>query len=154
MNYISILVIQFLLESSNCQYVQESKVKDNLNTGIDLIISNIRNKQGVIQIGIFDTEKGYPDKPVFSFTLAKDTIFSGKLRLFIPLKKEGLYAITVLDDENKNGRMDYLFGIMPKEGFGFSNNPKMTGRKPPPFNESLINYSGGVKTISVNMKYI
>jgi uncharacterized protein (DUF2141 family) len=122
--------------------------------GIELIISNIRNKTGVLQIGVFDSETGYPDKPVFSFTMAKDTIVSGKLRLFIPLKNSCNIGITVLDDENRNKKMDFVLGIKPREGFGFSNNPVVPGRKPPPFDETRIKYSGGRMRLDINMKYI
>ncbi len=122
--------------------------------GIDLIISNIRNKTGYIQVNVFDSETGYPGKAQFKFTLSKDTIVSGKLRMFIPLFKPGSFGITVLDDENKNEKMDFVFGIKPREGFGFSNNPKVPARKPPPFTDTRINYFGGIKEVVIYMKYI
>jgi uncharacterized protein (DUF2141 family) len=122
--------------------------------GIELVISNIKNREGLIRIGVFDSETGYPDNPSFSFSLAKDTLSSGKLRLFIPLKNPGNYEISVLDDENKNGKMDYIFGIKPKEGFGFSNNPKVTSRKAPPFEQTRFKYPGGKIKIGIGMVYI
>jgi uncharacterized protein (DUF2141 family) len=122
--------------------------------GIDLIISNIRNKTGYIQINVFDSETGYPGKAQIKFTLSKDTIVSGRLRIFIPLLKPGSFGITVLDDENKNEKMDFVFGIKPREGFGFSNNPRVPGRKPPSFNDTRINYSGGINEVVIYMKYI
>lgn len=128
--------------------------KKSNSEGIDLTINNIRNKTGVLQIGVFDSEKGYPDKPVFSFTLAKDTISSDTLRLFIPLKNPCNIGITVLDDENSNKKMDFVFLIKPREGFGFSNNPVVTGRKSPPFGETRIDYFGGRLKLNINMKYV
>jgi uncharacterized protein (DUF2141 family) len=125
-----------------------------VNTGIHLIINNIRNKTGFIQINVFDSETGYPDKAKFKYTLSKDTIVSGIIRMFIPLKQSGSFGITVLDDENRNEKMDLLFGIKPKEGFGFSNNPRVPGRRPPPYAETRINYSGGKVMVVINMKYI
>ena len=122
--------------------------------GIELIISNIRNKNGLIRIGVYSSENGYPDKPQYSFSLAKDTISSGKLLIFIPLKESGTYAISILDDENSNGKMDYLFGILPREGFGFSNNPKITGRKAPSFEQTSFLFEKGKMHINVRMIYI
>jgi uncharacterized protein (DUF2141 family) len=151
MSYLIVLLIHFF---SAGIFNKDLKDLDKVNNGINLIINNIKNNKGVIQIGFFNSENGYPDKPTFSFTLAKDTIHSGKLRMFIPVQKSGAYVITILDDENKNGKMDFIFGIKPKEGFGFSNNPRVPGRKPPPFNDACINYSEGVLIVSVNMKYI
>jgi uncharacterized protein (DUF2141 family) len=122
--------------------------------GLHLIISNIRNKNGYIQVNVFDSETGYPEKSKFRFSLSKDTMTSGKLRMFIPLKKSGSFCITVLDDENRNEKMDFIFGIKPKEGFGFSNNPRVPGRKPPPFSDARINYEGGKTEVLIIMKYI
>jgi uncharacterized protein (DUF2141 family) len=130
--------------------IEKVKDQDNAKNGIELIINNIRNTKGLIQIGVFNSENGYPE----TFSLAKDTISSGQLRFFIPLHQPCSFAITILDDENENGKMDRIFIIKPKEGFGFSNNPKIPGRKAPPFNETVIKYSGGRLEVIINMKYI
>jgi len=151
MKYVCLLLIQSFFAVIN-------PLKDNRQTlnsdGIYLIISNIRNTNGLIQVGVFESEKGYPDNPAYSFSLSKDTISSGRLRLFIPVKSPGSYGLSILDDENRNGKMDYIFGIKPKEGFGFSNNPKITSRKPPPFMQTNFKFSGGKKPVSVRMVYI
>lgn len=43
--------------------------------------------------------------------------------------RSGTYALLVVHDENRNGRLDMTLGI-PREGFGFSNNPAMKPRAP------------------------
>nr|WP_314443610.1 DUF2141 domain-containing protein [uncultured Sphingomonas sp.] len=43
--------------------------------------------------------------------------------------KSGTYALLVVHDENRNGKLDMMMGI-PREGFGFSNNPAMKPRAP------------------------
>jgi uncharacterized protein (DUF2141 family) len=121
---------------------------------IELTISNIKNKSGLIQVGVFITEKGYPDKPEYSFTLAKDTIKSGLLRMSIPVKEARYYGISILDDENKNGKMDYVLVIKPKEGFGFSNNPRIKGLRAPSFESTKFMVSGAKIRINVRMVYI
>jgi uncharacterized protein (DUF2141 family) len=122
--------------------------------GIDLIITNIRNKNGLIQIGMYDSDKGYPNKPEVSFSFKKDSLTSGTLKLFLPVKKPGTYAISILDDENMNEKMDYRLGILPKEGFAFSNNPKIRGMKEPPFEVTRFFYGGGRMVLTVRMVYI
>jgi uncharacterized protein (DUF2141 family) len=122
--------------------------------GIDLVITNIRNKKGLIQIGMYDSDKGYPDKPEVSFSFKKDSLTSGTLKLFLPVKKSGTYALSILDDENMNAKMDYRLGIIPKEGFGFSNNPKIRGMKEPPFEVTRFQYPGGRIVVSVRMIYM
>lgn len=122
--------------------------------GIDLIITNIRNKKGLIQIGLYNSDKGYPNKPEVSFSFKKDSVTSGALKLFLPVTKPGTFAISILDDENMNEKMDYRLGIIPKEGFAFSNNPKIRGMKEPPFEVTRFNFGGGRMTIAVRMIYI
>jgi uncharacterized protein (DUF2141 family) len=121
---------------------------------IDLTINNLKGSFGLVRIGIFNNENGYPDRPAFNYSLAKDTLENGRLRLVIPISNSGDLSISVLDDENENGKMDYIFGIMPKEGFGFSNNPKVTSKKAPPFNITSFTYKGGEKKIDINMVYM
>lgn len=152
---------QFIVIIINCfaffvvfEGYQNAIVQSKQKDGVELIISNIRNKKGVIRIGVFRSAEGYPDKPAYNFSLAKDTITDGQIRLFIPVDKKGLMGFSILDDENSNGKMDYILGIMPKEGFGFSNNPKITSLKAPPFRVTSFDFEGGSKEIKVRIVYI
>lgn len=43
--------------------------------------------------------------------------------------RPGTYALLIVHDENGNGKLDMMMGI-PREGFGFSNNPAMRPRAP------------------------
>jgi uncharacterized protein (DUF2141 family) len=128
------------------------RYQDNYNSdGIQLVITNIRNKEGLIRVGVFYSENGYPDRPLHSFSPVKDTISSGELRLFVPVKEPCSVGFSILDDENGNGKMDYFMGIIPKEGYGFSNNPKITGRKAPSFNQTRISYSGSQSYYAIHL---
>ena len=65
---------------------------------------------------------------------------------------EGVYALSVLHDENGNGRLDRLMAI-PREGFGFSRNPRIR-MGPPSFEEVRFTVAaGGVRQV-VRMKYL
>lgn len=61
----------------------------------------------------------------------------------------GNYAVSVIHDENSNNELDTFMGI-PKEGFGFSNNPRIYFG-PPDFNESMFKLESDL-TIKVEMK--
>jgi uncharacterized protein (DUF2141 family) len=129
-------------------------ISNQNKSGIELILSNIRKSDGLIQIGVFRSEAGYPDKPSFNFSLGKDTIKNGTMRFFIPVDKTGPVSLCILDDDNRNKKMDYILGILPKEGFGFSNNPKISLRGAPSFSTTSFNFSGGITEISVRMVYM
>ena len=63
----------------------------------------------------FDKEIAYKKAQAF-----KTKISNGTLLVEVKLEP-GKYGISLLDDENFNGKMDYNFIGIPKEGFGFSN---------------------------------
>jgi uncharacterized protein (DUF2141 family) len=154
MGYLLLLLIRSCFISTSAGFIIPEKTVQSKAAGIELIISNIRNNKGLIRIGVFDSGDGYPDKPSISFSLSKDTITSGRLRLFIPVKQPGMFGLSILDDENENRKMDYRIGIIPREGYGFSNNPGVTSRKAPPFSETRFNYPGGRIQVNVKMNYI
>jgi uncharacterized protein (DUF2141 family) len=64
--------------------------------------------------------------------------------------QEGRYAIAVYHDENLNGKMDANEIGIPREGYGFSNNPKIIGR--PRFEQAAFDFSRN-DTIVVKMIY-
>jgi uncharacterized protein (DUF2141 family) len=63
------------------------------------------------------------------------------------------YAIALLHDENGNSKMDTVLG-MPREGFGFSRNPKIR-LGPPKFAETSFRAEAGVTTQqAITFKYM
>ncbi|MBW0145637.1 DUF2141 domain-containing protein [Sphingomicrobium clamense] len=64
----------------------------------------------------------------------------------------GTYAVLVLHDENANGKMDKMLGI-PKEGFGFSGNPKIR-MGPPKAHHVRFELEPGQVEQRVKMKYL
>ena len=60
-------------------------------------------------------------------------------------------AVTVLDDSNMNGKMDFDLIGLPTKGYGFSNDAKATS-SPPPFSAASFSYSGkGSLTVTINI---
>lgn len=87
---------------------------------ISFDITHIRNMKGNLVLCFFDSEQNYNDKKVYlrkeiSKENAKDGMLSCTLNL-----PEGYFGVVLLDDENLNDLMDYG-GLLPLEGFGFSN---------------------------------
>ena len=65
----------------------------------------------------------------------------------------GTYAIALLHDENGNGRADRALGMMPREGFGFSNDaPVRMG--PPTFGDAAIEVGGAPVRQTITMRYM
>ncbi len=87
---------------------------------IELRITGIKSDAGSIWVAVFKDEAGFKKekaykkirlRKAFTFNLAMTTKF---------YLKPGTYGISLLDDKNDNGKMDYNFVGIPKEGFGFA----------------------------------
>lgn len=63
----------------------------------------------------------------------------------------GTYALSVIHDENSNGRLDRMM-MIPREGFGFSRNPRI--RMGPPRYEDVRFEITGQTRQTVVMKYL
>jgi uncharacterized protein (DUF2141 family) len=64
----------------------------------------------------------------------------------------GAYALSVIHDENGNGRLDTFAGI-PREGFGFSRNPAIRFG-PPSFAAVEFNVATGGNRQAVKIRYL
>jgi len=87
---------------------------------IALNITNIKSTEGSIRVAIFQDEKSFKkEKPAKHITVPKSNIEDNSVSVSFYLQP-GTYGISVLDDANNNGKMDYNFIGVPKEGFGFA----------------------------------
>lgn len=108
----------------------------NKQPNVSIEVSNIKDDDGQLVVSIYNEANQFPDNPIKIINIpkhGKDRLIS--YQLYLP---EDNYSIIVLDDINSNGKMDYRFGIYPKEAFGFSNNTKVSGLKSPSFEDCLF----------------
>lgn len=120
---------------------------------LDIHIKNIRNQKGQLCLAIFADEAGFKtEKTCWSMKCSKNEIVNGELHLQLPFKP-GKFGVSVLDDEDKTGQMEYGFLGIPKKGFGFSNF-FLKGILKPTFDDfSFILEKDEVKALTVKMKY-
>ena len=87
---------------------------------ITVNISGIRAVKGQIVIGVFkDSDTYQKEEPFVNEIFSKTNLNGEALNVQFSLEP-GVYGLCLLDDENNNGKMEYNFLGMPKEGFGFS----------------------------------
>jgi uncharacterized protein (DUF2141 family) len=99
-----------------------------LACGADLTVtvSDIRSQNGQLLVAVVNTDAAWNsrEKPVAvdkADATAREQVFRFKL-------PAGSYAVQVLHDENRNGKLDSNFMGIPVEGYGFSNNPQVMRR--------------------------
>jgi len=93
----------------------------NLNAqNIEVLITGIRADKGQIAIGVFKDDETFQKEEAFmNLKFGKNGISKGEMRILFSLEP-GVFGLSLLDDENSNGKMEYSFLGIPKEGFGFS----------------------------------
>jgi uncharacterized protein (DUF2141 family) len=119
---------------------------------LDVSVSGLRSTKGNVLICLTANPKTFPD-------CGKDP---KAVRLIIPSVKAhairftgiapGTYALSLHHDENGNNKMDMAL-FLPKEGFGFSRNPKI-GMGPPKFAQAAFVVGAADAKMTVAMKYM
>jgi uncharacterized protein (DUF2141 family) len=113
---------------------------------------NMRSDEGDILYLVFNTSNGYPDKDEKSFRKGKLSAKEAKEKgLSLGDIPDGKYVMTFIHDENSNNKLDKNFLGMPKEGFAFSNNPKVF-MGPPSYNRCEFKVSGET-ALKIRLKY-
>ena len=121
---------------------------------ISVIIKDIKTPNGQILMGIYKDDVSFDKEIAYKKVQAfKTKISNGTLVVEVKLEP-GKYGISLMDDENFNGKMDYNFIGIPKEGFGFSNYYH-TGLTKPKLKFFLFEVIENKNTkVEVKMKYM
>ena len=98
-----------------------STAKEQNTYTLTVEVENLRNSKGVLQIALYNKDGSIPDEQYKNYYKLQTTnIESGKAAITFKNLPKGKYAVNILHDENKNGKIDKGL-ILPKEGIGFSN---------------------------------
>jgi len=112
-------------------------------------ITDVAASTGTIGIQLVDSKAVFDGggKPV----AARQIKASGANMVSVTFEelKPGKYAVMVMHDENDNGKLDSNILGIPKEGYGFSNNPNVMRR--PTFDEAMIEMAAEDKAITINI---
>ena len=121
--------------------------------GIHVKVLNIRNSTGTVDCALFDSPVGFPHEVLHSarkvmVMKVRNTQARCDFEDILP----GTYSLTVIHDENMNGKLDTnLLGI-PTEGYGFSNDVKaLLGA--PSFSAASFQYDGGIIDLTISLHY-
>ncbi|RYY27981.1 MAG: DUF2141 domain-containing protein [Sphingomonadales bacterium] len=118
---------------------------------LDLEVSQLRSKKGVLRICLTTDPKQFPDCSSDAGSVRR-TISAASPRIRFEGLLPGNYAIAVIHDANSNAKLDTMLGI-PREGFGFSQNPAI-GFGPPSFTSASFAVGTGAEAQQVRMRYL
>ncbi|EMG36554.1 hypothetical protein PCS_02566 [Desulfocurvibacter africanus PCS] len=99
-----------------------------LAADLEVTLTGIRNDSGSIRIAVLDRLIGSPDADN-AVALHKEPARPGSMTLRFTGLEPGRYALAVFHDEDDDGELQRLLGLIPLEGYALSGN---TGRMGPP----------------------
>jgi uncharacterized protein (DUF2141 family) len=119
---------------------------------VSLTITGLRSTKGQVMICLTREADHFPD--CSGSTSARTAIVPAThAQANFAHLPQGRYAISVLHDENGNGRADMTLGFIPREGFGFSRDaPVRMG--PPKFDRAAFPIAGEDISQSIRMRYL
>ncbi len=88
-------------------------------------VTGVRNTKGWIGAALYKTTDGWPEQREKAFSRGTFPIVNGASTAKLENLPPGDYGLVVLHDENMNHKLDRNFLTIPKEGFGFANNPRV-----------------------------
>lgn len=118
---------------------------------LDVTVAGIKNPTGVIRLALCPAGAKFPDCGARAVRTEVLKIEGGQARIKLTGLAPGSYAVSVFHDANNNGKLDTFAGI-PREGYGFSNNPAFQPRAPR-FAECEIAVTGA-DAANIRMRYI
>lgn len=120
---------------------------------IELRFERLRNTRGSLHLCLMRDGSRFPDcaKDPQAIKRTVPAASAGEAVRFAGVAA-GTYAVTVLHDENVNGRLDTVLGI-PREGFGFSRNP-VVRFGPPSFEAVRFQLDGPITRLTIRMQYL
>lgn len=114
-------------------------------------VTGFRNHKGVAGGTVFASADGWPEQNSKSVVHGPFPIVNDQAMEEFQLPA-GKYAVAVIHDENMNHKLDRNFLGIPKEGFGFANNPKVA-LSAPSFQAAVTQVSCPVTEIEIRLIY-
>ncbi len=122
---------------------------------IHVEISGLRNDNGQILCALYSSAQAEAFPKKADKAVARLTAKIAERRAVCDFSgvAPGTYAVSVVHDENSNGKLDTNFIGMPREGVGASNDAK--GRMgPPKFGAASFRYESGRMDLKIHLRYL
>jgi len=124
------------------------------NSTLTVKIKGIRNAKGKIDVVLYNKGDGFPMDRTSAIAMKQVDVDPKTMTATVVFDKlaEGVYAATVLHDENLVGKMEFDAQGTPVEGYGISNNPDSSSG-PPTWDASKFTVNQAGAAIEIAMIY-
>ena len=115
------IIIAIVLMAVSTVFISSHTEKEKTSHSLKVGVSGLRNSIGNVQLSLYNKDGTIPDEKFKKYYLQKTgKIVNGKAQVQFSNIPEGKYAVNILHDENKDGKIKKGW-ILPVEGIGFSN---------------------------------
>lgn len=87
---------------------------------IKIIVTNLGTTKGFIELGIYNSSKGYL-KDGYAYRTIRQAVKGNTVEIILKDIPKGNYAVTLYHDENSDKKCNTNFLGVPNEPYGFSN---------------------------------
>lgn len=122
------------------------------NGTITVNITDCHDDKGEVLVTLYNSKDGFPEQPEKAIKKVTGKIKDGKSQVVFSDVPYGEYAVSILHDENGNGKMDKNIMGIPKEGNGASKNPESFG--PPKYEDAKFDLNSEKSSVEIKMKYL
>ena len=112
-------------------------------------VNDVRTPNGRLLMAVFDSAEAWNGKAEAVAKQALDAS-AGEVDFRFTGLAPGRYAVSVMHDENGNGKLDSNFIGMPTEGYGFSNDPRVMRKAT--FDEAAFAVGADDATIELHLR--
>jgi uncharacterized protein (DUF2141 family) len=120
---------------------------------IHVEVSGLRNDKGQVLCALFSSAEDFPKKAEKAVARLTARIVEQQAVCDFSGVAPGTYAVSVVHDENSNGKLDTNFIGMPREGVGASKDAK-GHMGPPKFAAASFRFEGGRTDLKIHVKYL
>ena len=116
--------------------------------------NGLENSKGSVIFALYNKEGSLPDQKFKKYSKKENAgIINENAEVTFNNLPQGVYAVTILHDENNNGEIDTKFMLpLPKEGVGFSNYDDFGLSNRPNFKNASFNLDKDT-TITIKVIY-
>ncbi len=119
---------------------------------VGIEIEGLRSTKGNVLVCVTANPRAFPDCSKDATATRAQVTAADASDMRLAVSAPGNYAISVVHDENANGRLDTRL-MLPREGFGFSRNPAIAFG-PPSFKAARFAVGDGDAAQTIRMKYM
>lgn len=116
---------------------------------LEVRISNVAHERGNVRVTLYAGPEGFRHEER-SLRVIEQPAAAGPVTVRFNDLATGSYAVIAYHDENGDGTLNRFLGMVPTEGYGLSNNPKLMG--PPRFDDAALQLEADA-SIEVRLNY-